>query len=113
MTGLRSSVKYSLAFKLQVLNEVRKGVQSNEQIRKKYGIKGHSTIYKWMRIFEDKRYSMKTVDKDEHVRRIWELEQQLEEERLRRIAAETTIAVAEQELKISIRKKSDSKQSKL
>lgn len=112
MAGLRGSVSYSLAFKLRVLKEVRLGQLSKGEISRKYGIQGHSTIAKWMRKFEHIEHKMKTETKDELKRRILELEKQLDEEKLKRIAAETTIIVAEEELKISIRKKSDSKQSK-
>jgi len=112
MAGLRSSGIYSLDFKLQVLEEVREGLLSRGAISRKYGIKGNSTITKWMCMFEDKGYALKPADQEKLKRRIRELEKQLEEEKLRRVVAETTIEVAEKEFKISLRKKSDSKQSK-
>jgi len=40
---------YSLAFKLQVVEEVEKGYLTYKQAQAKYGIQGHSTVLKWLR----------------------------------------------------------------
>lgn len=40
---------YSLDFKLQVVEEVEKGYLTYIQAQSKYGIKGHSTVLKWLR----------------------------------------------------------------
>lgn len=45
----RTHKDYSLAFKLQVINEVEKGLLNYKQAQKKYGIQGHSTVLKWLR----------------------------------------------------------------
>jgi transposase len=42
--------RYSLSFKQQVIREVEEG-KSKESIRKKYGIKGGSTLQNWIRKF--------------------------------------------------------------
>jgi transposase len=42
------TIRYSEAFKHQVINEVESG-SSIEQVRKKYGIGGKSAIQKWMK----------------------------------------------------------------
>lgn len=41
--------RYSEAFKHRVVSELESGTQSLEQIRHKYGIKGSSTIQKWVK----------------------------------------------------------------
>lgn len=40
---------YSLAFKLQVVNEIEKGDLTYKQSQKKYGIQGRSTVLVWLR----------------------------------------------------------------
>jgi|GEM_PF-188466 transposase len=50
----RSSLKrtqrdYSLAFKLQVVDEIEKGHLTYKQSQKKYGIQGRSTVLIWLR----------------------------------------------------------------
>jgi transposase len=43
--------RYSLSFKQQVVREVEEEAVSKESIRKKYGIKGGSTLQNWIRKF--------------------------------------------------------------
>lgn len=45
----RTQKDYSLAFKLQVVNEVEKGYLTWKQSQKKYGIQGRSTVLVWLR----------------------------------------------------------------
>lgn len=40
---------YSLAFKLQVVDEIEKGHLTYKQSQKKYGIQGRSTVLIWLR----------------------------------------------------------------
>jgi transposase-like protein len=51
--GKRSSKRtqrdYSLAFKLQVVNEIEKGLLTYGQSQRKYGIQGRSTVLVWLR----------------------------------------------------------------
>lgn len=111
MPGLRSTNNYSLAFKLKVVREARRGDLSLTEISRKYKIKGHSTIRKWMRKLDLQLPDMDRGTDSDLRQRIKDLEKLLEYERLKRFAAEQLIEVAEEELKITIRKKSDSKQS--
>lgn len=115
MSGLRSSVHYSYSFKKRVIDEVLSGEISKEEAGKKYGIRGHSTISKWLRKLDRTHYpsiKMKLSDKVSEQRRIKELEEALAYEKLKSRALEEMINIAEEQLKISIRKKSDTKQSK-
>jgi len=45
----RTQRAYSLAFKLQVVEEVEKGGLSYKQAQRKYGIQGRSTVLVWLR----------------------------------------------------------------
>ena len=47
--GKRTQKDYSLAFKLQVVDEVEKGELTWKQSQKKYGIQGRSTVLVWLR----------------------------------------------------------------
>jgi transposase len=40
---------YSLAFKLQIVDEIEKGHLTYKQSQKKYGIQGRSTVLVWLR----------------------------------------------------------------
>jgi len=111
-------------FKFQVINEYLNTDISKEELKKKHGIRGNSSIYNWMRKFGGKNVTdeqisiqktmSKEVDKTPQERKleakIKELEKALEQERLRTLALNTMINIAERDLKISIRKKSGTKQ---
>jgi len=45
----RTPKDYSLAFKLQVVDEVEKGHLTWRDSQNKYGIQGHCTVLKWLR----------------------------------------------------------------
>ena len=45
----RTQKDYSLAFKLQVTDEIEKGNLTYKQAQKKYGIQGRSTVLVWLR----------------------------------------------------------------
>jgi transposase len=45
----RTQRDYSLAFKLQVVDEIEKGRLTYRQSQKKYGIQGRSTVLVWLR----------------------------------------------------------------
>lgn len=109
---------YSDDFKSKVVNEVLTGQISKEAARRKYGIGGKHSILRWIRKFEGSRPKSllmsekrkKTVE--ELQVEIELLKRQLEYEKLRSEAFDTMIDIAEEEFKISIRKKPGAKQSK-
>lgn len=45
----RTQRDYSLAFKLQVVDEVEKGHLTYKQAQRKYGVQGRTTILTWLR----------------------------------------------------------------
>jgi transposase len=113
---------YSQAFKLQVVEEVLQGEISKEQARRKYGLRGKSAVLNWMRKFDVAGYKqmpscfehMKEEEKKNQSaleKRVKELERALEDAQLKAEGYNRMIDIAERELKISIRKKSSTKQS--
>ena len=115
MSGLKGSVSYSYAFKMKVLEEVISGRESKISASRKYGIKGHSTIAKWMRKLESSNLHVVLKDqssKSDYESRIRELEEALAREKLKSRAYQEMIKLAESELNISIEKKFDTKQLK-
>jgi transposase-like protein len=114
--------QYTDSFKLQVINEVLSGAVSKEQARHKYQIKGKSAILNWIRKFgwSDSKTlpthftsmsAKKDLSPEELLKRVRELERALEDAQLRAEGYSRMIDIAERELKIKIRKKSNTKQS--
>jgi transposase len=111
-------------FKVVVIQEYLNSEISQRELMGKHGIRGAGCIPNWMRKFggnkvTDEQISIqksmsKEIDKTPQERKleakIKELEKALEQERLRTLALDTMINVAERDLKISIRKKSGTKQ---
>lgn len=109
---------YPDSLKREIIREVELGLLSKIEARRKYNIPGSSTIIGWMRKFDGKpsEYSKnmdyKKSDKDDLIKRIKELERKLEDEQIRSEGLSRMIDIAEEQLKVSIRKKSITKQSK-
>lgn len=49
-------IKYSHAFKLQVIREVENGKITAEGARRKYNINGKTTVMKWVRLYGSGKY---------------------------------------------------------
>jgi transposase len=103
----RTQRDYSLAFKLQVVQEVERGELNYDQAQRKYGIQGNSTISVWMKKFASLEWKqLPTVsNKKTPEQRIKELEEQLAREREKVLVLNTVIDVADQMLEANIRKK--------
>ena len=115
---------YSDDFKYQVVQEYLNSDFSHRELLDKYSIKGSSSISKWMRklgLIDEpikrqmhhtamKKGSKKTPEELALEAKVRELEKALEYEKLRSLALDTMIDIAEDKLKISIRKKSGTKQ---
>jgi transposase-like protein len=111
-------------FKFMVIQEYLTTDVSHRELKEKHGIRGNTCISNWMLKFggnkvTDEQISIqkamsKEEDKTPQERKleakIKELEKALEQERLRTLALNTMINIAERDLKISIRKKSGTKQ---
>jgi len=123
MIGLKARQYFSDSFKKGVVEEVLSGKITKEGARRKYNLKGKSAILKWIRKFEkgaplviEKPFlsdmKQEELSPEELQKRIKELEKALEDATLKADAYSTMIDIAEKELKINIRKKSATKQSK-
>lgn len=90
-TNQRVVIRYSEAFKQQVVREVEEGRYSSEQARRAYGIKGSHTIRYWMKRmgkFESLPRILR-VEKPNEKDRVKELERQIRE--LKNSLAETQV----------------------
>lgn len=120
----RKQKNFSVEFKLQVVQEYLNSDLSQLEVLKKYDIGRGSQITNWMRKFglttpksqndSIPLYMPKQIEKPlrelELEIKNEELQKQLEYEKLRTLALNTLIDVAERDLKISIRKKPGTKQ---
>ena len=72
--------RYSDAFRQQVVREYEAGTPL-EDLRKKYGIRGNSTIQKWIQKFSSYglRHELVRIQRPEEVQRIRELEARVQE----------------------------------
>lgn len=107
--------RYSEAFKKEVVREYERGFLNKDQLQAKYDLGGNSTVLKWCRKYGKLHYpekgSLGRPMKDPQKQRIKDLEKQLEDAKLKLIAYEKLIEIAEKEDGVSILKKDGVKQS--
>lgn len=111
---------YEVSFRRWIISQLDGGQMSFTEIRDKFNLprKGYYDIIKrWQVKYSDKLHlslshmsSQERADNKKLEQRIKDLEKQLEQAKMKNIALNTLIDVAETELKIPIRKKSGSKQ---
>jgi transposase-like protein len=118
----RNSQPYPIEFKLQIIREYQSSNITFRALSKKYELNPGLISY-WVRRFENRQKNnkveivlskFKTVDpdkNDEDSLKVKALEKALEEALLKNKALDKMIDIAEQELKINIRKKSGTKRS--
>ena len=118
--------KYTDEEKLLIIHEYLESGCTIKSIHDKYKIYGHCTINKWMFKFgiiksvnaqsnipnSMKTKTSKTSKEQELELRIKELESEVEAAKMHTFLLNTMIDIAEEQLKVSIRKKSGAKQSK-
>src|SRR6266481_3504133 len=72
---------YSESFKKQVVRGFERGLLNKDQLQRKYGIKGNSTVLRWCRKYGKFAYNTATANgramKDPQKQRIKELEKKL------------------------------------
>ena len=114
----RTQRDYTLAFKLQVIEEVEKGSLTYKQAQRQYGIQGRSTVLVWLRKHGNldwtlpKLNSLSTEKEKTPEQKIKELEAALETERLKTLFLTTAIDIAEKQYGMVIKKKYSAKQQK-
>jgi transposase-like protein len=97
---------YSLAFKLQVVDEVEKGELTYKAAQLRYGIQGRSTVLVWLR--KHGRLDWKeweAMKKDTPNKRIRELEKKLKRLEQEKDVLNRVIDIADSRLGTEIRKK--------
>lgn len=114
----RSQRDYSLAFKLNVVEQVERGEMTYKQAQKRYGIQGRSTVLVWCRKHglqdwtqprgPSKRraqMSNKPTKPLTPEQRIKELERQLKDEKLKSALFEKVIDIMRDEHGVSVKKR--------
>ncbi len=103
----RTQKDYTLAFKLQVVDEVEKGELSQDAAQRKYGIQGNATILVWLRKhgrldWSPKRNMGKKATPDKKIKELEKKIKRLEDEKE---ILNTAIDIADEMLNTDIRKK--------
>ena len=123
----RSSKDYSLSFKLQVVEDVERGLLGIKEAQYKYGIQGNATVSTWLRkhgnfdwvnkspLKMPKSKDQKFLELEQKVLLLEKqkkaLEKKAETSDKKVILFDMMIDIAEQEFKIPIRKKYSPEQS--
>lgn len=114
----RSQRDYSLAFKLQVVQQVEKGELTYKKAQKHYGIQGRSTVLVWLRKHGTldwtlpKQYTLENDRELSPEQRIKQLEAALKDEQNKNLIYKTMFDILQQEHGVALPKKSLPKQSK-
>ena len=115
--------KFTDDIQMQVVQEYLTTDISQEELKKKYNFKGNNNIYRWMRKFDLSKpneeqielhrtmtkENQKSFSEQQLELEVKKLEEELKRERLKTLALNTMINIAERELKIDIRKKPGAK----
>lgn len=103
----RTQKDYTLAFKLQVVDEVEKGELSQDGAQRKYGIQGNATILAWLRKHGRLDWSAKRnmSKKSTPGKKIKELEKRIKRLEEEKEILNTAIDMADELLHTDIRKK--------
>jgi len=103
----RTQKDYSLAFKMQVVNEVEKGLLNQNQAQRQYGIQGNATILNWLRKHGtlDWHKTNSMSKKDAPHKKIRELERRIKRLEAEKLILNTAIDVADEQYNTNIRKK--------
>ena len=106
----RSQRDYSLAFKLQVVQQVEKGELTYKKAQRHYGIQGRSTVLTWLRKHGTLDWTLSkqyTVENDKDLtpeQRIKQLETALKDEQDRNLIYKTMFDILEKEHGIALPK---------
>lgn len=113
--------KYEISFRRWLVSEIDSGKMSIEEAKKKFQLPVHfKDLFKkhWQPKYSDEIHlSLQAMSAKERTdnkaleKRIAELEKQLELSKMKNVALNTIIDIAEQDYKLQVRKKSGPKQS--
>jgi len=110
---------YEVSFRRWLISQIDSGNMSMNEVRDRFQLKQVNikrTLRRWQELYSDELHlslnamsSKDRADNRELEKRIEELEKQLELARMKNVALNTMIDIAEQDYKLSIRKKSGPK----
>ncbi len=107
---------YSEAFKKQVVRQYEQGMLNKDQLQRKYGIGGKSTVLDWCRKYGKFAYNSPTINgrpmKDPQKQRIKELEKKLKAAELKLKVYDKLIEITNRELDQDIVKKIEARLSR-
>lgn len=103
----RTQRDYSLAFKLQLIDEVEKGHLTYKQAQRKYGIQGRTTVLIWLRKHGTLDWKSKTPVKSKKPPKTYisELEKKIKRLEAEKEILNRAIDIADDTLGTEIRKK--------
>lgn len=110
----RQHYNYSVAFKMQVVEEVESGLISMECARKLYKIPGTDTISAWVEKYGvnsriNKAVYVMTREEEQEIIRLRKenkrLQRALDDSHLRVLAWESLVEIAEEDLQVDLKKK--------
>ncbi len=93
-TKSRPAVRYSEAFKMEIVRELEGGLINNDQIRRKYGIGGCYSIRRWV-----SKYGNGTIGKVIHVKKPEEIN---ESDQLKRRVRALEKALADSNIELAL-----------
>ena len=113
----RLKTEYPVTFKRWLVREIESGNIKTKEAKERYSLTSEKTIWGWIQVYGlGKELSLKMMTPEEKQeknaleQRVKELEKALELAKFKNIAIETMIDIAEEQLKVTIRKKSGPKQ---
>lgn len=124
VTGQKTIIKYSEAFKLKVIKELESGKLTQAEAVKKYGIKNQGTVHYWIKQYRKHHLLQRIVriempneiKQSDLIKQLKEekrkLESALAQTQVKLITYETLVEVAGQELNIDLKKTFGSEQPK-
>jgi len=108
--------KFSETFKKQIVREFEQGLLNKDQLQRKYGLGGNSTVLKWCRKYGKFAYPKQLASgrpmKDPQKQRIKELERKLKAAELKLKVYDKLIEVTNRQLDTDIVKKIEAELSR-
>jgi len=107
--------RFNEVFKKQVVREFEQGLLNKDQLQRKYGLGGNSTVLKWCRKYGKFAYPQTSIGrpmKDPQKQRIKDLEKKLKAAELKLKVYDKLIEITNRELDQDIVKKIEAKLSK-
>lgn len=116
LKSVKPQVRFSEVFKKQVVREFEQGLLNKDQLQRKYGLGGNSTVLKWCRKYGKFAYPQQSCIgrpmKDPQKQRIRELERKLKDAELKLKVYDKLIEITNRELDQDVVKKIEAELSR-